>query len=178
MTVRFGCHYANENVDMAGGADGEHHPAEIDIFRDGVLDVKLPLKPNLNDLQQLYDAHESKHGFPEMLSSLDCVQWELFNCPTAWRGQYMRGDHRHPTLALEVVALQDLWIWHAYFGVAGSNNDLNVLEWLSQFIDIESGVAPDSFFEIDGIKYKYSYFLVDAIYHDYAVFIDSFKSNR
>ncbi|XP_076905869.1 uncharacterized protein LOC143561770 [Bidens hawaiensis] len=57
-------------------------------------------KPNLNDIQQLYEAHESKHGFPGMLGSLDCMQWAWFNYRTAWRGQYMRGDHRHPT-----------WLW-------------------------------------------------------------------
>ncbi|XP_076881329.1 uncharacterized protein LOC143529406 [Bidens hawaiensis] len=111
-----------------------------------------------------------------MLGSLDCMHWEWFNCPTSWRGQYMRGDHRHPTVALEAVASQDLWIWHAYFGVAGSNNDLNVLEQTPLFNDIESGVAPDSSFEIDGVKYKYGYYLVDGIYHDYAVFIYSYSA--
>ncbi|XP_076927395.1 uncharacterized protein LOC143590946 [Bidens hawaiensis] len=122
-------------------------------------------KPNLNDIQQLYEVHESKHGFPEMLGSLYCMHWEWFNCPTAWRGQYLRGDHRHPTVALEVVASQDLWIWHVYFGVACSNNNLNVLEQSPLFNDIESGVAPDYSFEIDGVKYKYGYYLVDGIYH-------------
>jgi hypothetical protein len=29
---------------------------------------------------------------------------------------------------LEAVASLDLWIWHAFFGVAGSNNDINVLD--------------------------------------------------
>ena len=44
--------------------------------------------------------HESKHGFPGMLGSLDCTHWSWRNCPTEWRGQYMRGDHEHPTIML------------------------------------------------------------------------------
>ncbi|XP_022008145.2 uncharacterized protein LOC110907474 [Helianthus annuus] len=67
-------------------------------------------KPNAYDVQQLYQAHEARHGFPGMLGSIDCMHWEWHNCPTAWRGQYTRGDHGHPTLILEAVASQDLWI--------------------------------------------------------------------
>ncbi|XP_025630285.1 uncharacterized protein [Arachis hypogaea] len=39
-------------------------------------------------------------------------------------------------LVLEVVASSDLWIWHAFFGVSGSNNDINVLDRFSVFDDI------------------------------------------
>ncbi|XP_057248858.1 uncharacterized protein LOC130590439 [Beta vulgaris subsp. vulgaris] len=45
-----------------------------------------------------------------------------------WQGQYTGGHQGVPTRVLEVVASSDLWIWHAYFGVAGSNNDVNVLD--------------------------------------------------
>jgi hypothetical protein len=31
------------------------------------------------------------------------------------------------SVVLEAVADQDLWIWHAFFGMAGSHNDINVL---------------------------------------------------
>ncbi|KAJ0521540.1 putative harbinger transposase-derived protein [Helianthus annuus] len=57
-------------------------------------------KPNAYDVQQLYHAHEARHRFPGMLGSIDCMHWEWHNCPTAWRGQYTRGDHGHPTLIL------------------------------------------------------------------------------
>ncbi|XP_022030971.1 uncharacterized protein LOC110931906 [Helianthus annuus] len=56
-------------------------------------------KPNAYDVQQLYQAHEARHGFPGMLGSIDCMHWGWHNCPTAWRGQYTRGDHGYPTLA-------------------------------------------------------------------------------
>ena len=33
----------------------------------------------------------------------------------------------HPTLILKAIAEQCLWIWHAHFGMTGSNNDINIL---------------------------------------------------
>ena len=66
-----------------------------------------------------------------MLGSLDCMHWKWKNCPTAWVGQYA-GRSESPTIILEAVADYDLWIWHAYFGMPGTNNDINVLK-LSNF---------------------------------------------
>ncbi|RAL37571.1 hypothetical protein DM860_000265 [Cuscuta australis] len=60
--------------------------------------------------------------------AIDCTHWEWKNCPTAWHGQFSRGNHPKPTIMLEAVASNDLWIWHAFFGVTGSNNDINVLD--------------------------------------------------
>ncbi|XP_020272614.1 uncharacterized protein LOC109847785 [Asparagus officinalis] len=45
----------------------------------------------------------------------------------AWSGQYT-GRSGSLTIILEAVADYDLWIWHAYFGMPGTNNDINVLE--------------------------------------------------
>jgi hypothetical protein len=43
-------------------------------------------------------------------------------------GQYTTGRYGFPTIILEAVASHDLHIWHAFFSVAGSNNDINVLK--------------------------------------------------
>jgi hypothetical protein len=90
--------------------------------------------PTSHDIARLYEAHEAKHHFPGMIGSIDCTHWTWRNCPMSLRGQYHRGDHEHPTIILEVVASNDLWFWHAYFGVAGSNNDINVLKQSPLFI--------------------------------------------
>ncbi|GJW39086.1 ALP1-like protein [Tanacetum coccineum] len=34
------------------------------------------LKPDFNDIQKLYTAHNNIHGFPELLGSIDCMHWE------------------------------------------------------------------------------------------------------
>ncbi|KAD4180211.1 hypothetical protein E3N88_28802 [Mikania micrantha] len=78
---------------------------------------KYSRKPNYNDVMNLYEHHENYHGFPGMLGSIDCMHWDWENCPVAWRGQFMRGDHGCPSIILEAVASHDLWIWHAYFGM-------------------------------------------------------------
>ncbi|GKD57439.1 reverse transcriptase domain-containing protein [Tanacetum coccineum] len=49
----------------------------------------------------------------------------------------------HPFILLEAVAFNDLWIWHAFFGVPGMNNDVDVLRQSSIFNDLKSGRAPD-----------------------------------
>lgn len=132
-------------------------------------------RPTLFDVQQLYARHESKHGFPGMLGSIDCTHWAWSNCPVAWRGQYMRGDHQYPTLMLEAVASQDLWIWHAFFGVAGSNNDINVLNQSPIFNDVVRGKAPVCPFVVNQATYKYGYYLADGIYPEWATFVKSFQ---
>ena len=87
------------------------------------------------------------------------MHWPWEKCPNAWRGQFTRGDHGVPTMILEAVACQDLRIWHAYFGVAGSNNDINVLNKSHLFVKELKGEAPRV------------HYLADGIYPEWAVFV-------
>ncbi|GKA80293.1 antagonist of like heterochromatin protein 1-like protein [Tanacetum coccineum] len=84
-------------------------------------------RPTTTDIQKTYELHEEKHGLPGMLGSIDCMHWNWKNCPKSLHGKFKRSTNKYPTLMLEAVADQKLWIWHAYFGVPGANNDLNVL---------------------------------------------------
>ncbi|XP_023755950.2 uncharacterized protein LOC111904405 [Lactuca sativa] len=124
-------------------------------------------KPSLHYLQELYAVHEERHGFPGMIGSIDCTHWKWKNCPVAWKGQYASSYHESPLLVLEVVVSQDLWIWHAFFGVAGSNNDVNVLDQTPIFDDLLNGKTPDAPFMVNGNKYKYEYYIIDGIYPQY-----------
>ena len=86
-------------------------------------------KPTMTDVVKLYRHHEETHEFLGMIGSLDCTDWEWFGCPNAHKGQYVRCDHgSNPSILLEVIASQDLWIWHAFFGVSMANNGINVLD--------------------------------------------------
>nr|GEX65876.1 hypothetical protein [Tanacetum cinerariifolium] len=54
------------------------------------------------------------------------------------------GDKKYPTIMLKVVASHDMWIWHAFFGAAGANNDINVLDnslLFDDLIDDKSSIA-------------------------------------
>ncbi|KAH0739097.1 hypothetical protein KY290_037802 [Solanum tuberosum] len=104
--------------------------------------------PTPNDVARLLHIGEQR-GFPGMLGSLDCMHWKWKNCPTAWTGQYASRS-RSPTIILEVVADYDLWIWHAYFGLPGTNNDINVLESSHLFSNLASGIVPPAHYVIQG----------------------------
>nr|GEY49371.1 hypothetical protein [Tanacetum cinerariifolium] len=127
-------------------------------------------KPTSEDVVNIQQKHNNVHGFSRMLGSIDCMHWEWKNCPVSWQGQYGMGDKKYPTIMLEAVASQDLWIWRAFYGIAGANNDINVLDnspLLDDLLDDLAHVVPyvDSGFELTGF--------LDA---DYAECNDTFKS--
>ncbi|GJS43144.1 ALP1-like protein, partial [Tanacetum coccineum] len=85
--------------------------------------------------------------------------------------QCVRRDHgSNPFILLEAVASQDLWIWHAFFGVSGSNNDINVLHQSPLFNDLKTGRAPEIPFVANGVTYPWGYYLVDGIYPELLTF--------
>jgi hypothetical protein len=106
---------------------------------------------------------------------LDVTHIVWRNCPTALRGQFMRGDHQYPTIMLEAVASNDLWIWHAFFGPAGSLNDVNVLNQSPLFLTARNGTAPKCPFNIGDRQYKRGYYLCDRIYPNWSVFVKTFS---
>ena len=55
------------------------------------------------------------------------------------------------------VASSDLLIWHAFFGVAGSNNDINVLDWVPVYDKVLQGRAPEVNYTINGNNYNMGY---------------------
>ena len=135
-------------------------------------------RPNSDDIENIYALHEEKHKLPGMLGSIDCMHWDWKNCPKALQAQFKRRDHKYPTLMLEAVADQRLWIWHAYFGVPGANNDLNVLYGSPLFDDELAGLAPECPFEVNGHTYNKGYYLADGIYPTWSVFVKTFSVAR
>ncbi|XP_033129448.1 putative nuclease HARBI1 [Brassica rapa] len=143
-------------------------------FTDGIIQLfgdEYLRPPTAEDLQRLLDMGE-KRGFPGMVRSIDCMHWEWKNYPTAWKGQYARG-HGKPTIVLEAVASQDLWIWHAFFGLPGTLNDLNVLDRSPVFDNLLEGRAPRVRYMVNNHMYKLAYYLTDGIYPKWSIFIQT-----
>ncbi|CAL5413495.1 unnamed protein product [Camellia sinensis] len=132
--------------------------------------------PNKDDIAKLLEVGKNR-GFPGMLRSIDCMHWKWKNCPTAWKGMYC-GHIREPTIILEAVASYDLWIWHAYFGLPGSHNDINVLERSSVFSLLAEGRAPQVEYSINGNNYTMGYYLADGIYPQWSTFVKTIPSPR
>ncbi|XP_071718856.1 uncharacterized protein [Rutidosis leptorrhynchoides] len=130
--------------------------------------------PNAHDVARLYSAHEERYGFRGMLGSIDCMHWEWRNCPVAAKGQCTRGDYKKPTLMLEAVASYDLWIWHSFFWMAGSNNDINVLNQSPIFDKLKNGIFPSAPFEVNGHEYSKGYYLADGIYPDWVTLVKGY----
>ena len=67
-------------------------------------------------------------------------------------------------MILEVVADYETWIWHTFFDMAGSHNDINVMQCYPLFATPVEGQAPSMNYEINGHTYTKGYYLVDGIY--------------
>ncbi|XP_048422760.1 uncharacterized protein LOC103964555 [Pyrus x bretschneideri] len=82
---------------------------------------------------------------------------------------------RKPTIVLKAVASYDTWIWHAFFGTPGLNNDINVLWFSPLFDNVVNGWAPEFQFKVNSNRYELSYYLTDGIYPSWSTFIKSFS---
>jgi hypothetical protein len=58
-----------------------------------------------------------------------------------------------------------------FFGVVGSNNDINVLNQSLLFIDIIRGDTPEVSFTVNGCEHHMGYYLVDDIYSSWPIFM-------
>ncbi|GJU26577.1 ALP1-like protein [Tanacetum coccineum] len=92
--------------------------------------------------------------------------------------EIVQGDKKYPTIMLEAVASYDLWIWHAFFGVAGAYNDLTVLNHSPLFGDLLDDIAPVVPYEVNGVTFEKGYYLANGIYPQWATFVKSFTVAR
>jgi hypothetical protein len=81
------------------------------------------------------------------------------------------GHCREPTIILEAVASQDLWIWHAFFEMSGSLNDINVLDRSLIFAALAEGRTTPVNYTINGHEYTMGYYLADEIYPNWSTFV-------
>ena len=72
---------------------------------------------------------------------------------------------------MKAIASYDLWIWHTFFELPGSNNDINVLERFHVFNELVEGRAPAVDYSINGHDYTMEYYLADGIYPKWATFV-------
>ncbi|KAI5320900.1 hypothetical protein L3X38_040608 [Prunus dulcis] len=82
------------------------------------------------------------------------------------------------SIILEAVASFDTWVWHAFFGVAGSQNDLNVLGQSPVFNDVLRGQGPNITYQVNNTVYQIGYDLADGIYPRWTTFVKSIPNPR
>jgi hypothetical protein len=118
--------------------------------------------PNMDGTAHLLSINESR-GFLGMLGSIDCIHWQWKNCPFGWQGQF-KGLKEGCTVILEAVASHDFLIWHSFFGMTGSNNDINVLHRSPVISRHNDCTGPQISYEINGNPYDKGYYLAGGIY--------------
>ena len=52
------------------------------------------------------------------------------------------GHAREPTIILQAIASYNMWIWHAFFRLSRSLNDINVLDRSHVFLEFVEGCDP------------------------------------
>ncbi|XP_042973212.1 uncharacterized protein LOC122305016 [Carya illinoinensis] len=125
--------------------------------------------PTSNDIARLLEVGQ-RRGFLGMLGSIDCMYWKWKNCPNAWKCMYS-GHVNEPTIILEAIASYDLWIWHTFFGLPGSHNNINVLDRSSIFAALAKSRASLCNYTINGHEYTMRYYLADGIYPSWATLV-------
>jgi hypothetical protein len=81
-------------------------------------------------------------------------------------------------MILEAVASQDLWIWHSFFGLPGSLNNINVLQRSPLFQKLKNGTSPPGEYFVNGSKFTMGHYLADGIYPSWATFVKSFRNSQ
>ncbi|KAI5324258.1 hypothetical protein L3X38_033331 [Prunus dulcis] len=109
-------------------------------------------RPTPWDLQRLLQKVETR-GFPGMIGSIDCIHWQWKNCQTALQCDY-ENRKCQTSIILEAVAGFHTWVWHAFFGVAGSQNDINVLGQSLVFNDVSRGQGPNITYQVNNTVYQ------------------------
>ncbi|XP_008220353.1 PREDICTED: uncharacterized protein LOC103320449 [Prunus mume] len=98
---------------------------------------------------------------------------------TAWESLGDYGNRNgQKSIILEAVPSFDTWVWHAFFGVAGSQNDLNVLGQSPVFTDVLRGEAPKITYEVNNTIYQTGYYLANGIYPRWTTFVKSLPHPR
>ncbi|CAL2255438.1 unnamed protein product [Prunus armeniaca] len=116
-------------------------------------------------------------GFPGMIGSIDYMHWQWKNCPAAWQGDY--GNRKgQKNIILKAVTGFDTWVWHAFFGVAGSQKDVNVMGQSPVFNDILIGEGPNITYQINNTVYQNMHYLADGIYSRWTTFVKSIPHPR
>ena len=131
--------------------------------------------PTKKQIKEIVTLHESVHGVPGMLGSLDCMHTYWDKCPKAYHGVF-KGKEKRPSIVLEGACDYNMYFWHSAYGFPGTMNDINIINassLLKAFIDgtmveDESESIP---FSIMGEQFKHLFLLTDGIYPTWVRFV-------
>lgn len=83
-----------------------------------------------------------------MFAIIDCMHWWWKNCHASWVGQHTN-ESSNKSIVLKAMVDQSVWIWHAYFGVSSSNNNLIVFNMSPLIKNIRNGRGVGIIFRVN-----------------------------
>ncbi|CAM8982022.1 unnamed protein product [Rhodiola kirilowii] len=98
-------------------------------------------------------------------TAIECLKKFVIDVIVIFEGEYLRKPNSN-----DVQRLLEMGEARG-FPVAGSNNDINVLDRSPIFDDILEGRAPEVNYSINGNNYDMGYYLADGIYPEWATFV-------
>ena len=141
----------------------------------GVFGAQYLRSSNAEDTARILVQNEAR-GFPGMLGSIDYMHWEWKNCPFSWQRMY-KGAKEACSVVLETVATQDHLIWHSFFDMPETHNDINVLQCSNVFVKLVEGHAPPVNFEVmRTTTTRDIYYLADDIYPRWSTFVKTISN--
>ncbi|GKC59919.1 ALP1-like protein isoform X1 [Tanacetum coccineum] len=150
----------------------------------------------LNKSSTLTRVEAHYHNVSYWVVSVECIRIDLLDLTSPDRVIAITGKRTYTHVEHRNVALETssrvtcpgplfrcdpnwgCYIWHAYFGVPGANNDLNVLYGSPLFDDEIADIAPECPFVVNGHTYRKCYYLADGIYPAWSTFVKTFSVAR
>lgn len=80
------------------------------------------------------------------------------------------------SIVMEAISTSNLWIWHSFIGIPGSNNDINIVDRSLLIIKLLNRVAPNIGFIVNDHDYRRFYLLTDGIYPNYNIFMKTISN--
>jgi hypothetical protein len=106
-----------------------------------------------------------------MLGSVDCIHWSWKTCPFYLASIVKMASWKLPSGTLKLDGLWPMDLpWS--FGMVGSHNDANVLQWQPVFARLVEGHVSPRNSEINGHQYTKGYYLTDGIYPRWLTFLN------
>jgi len=135
--------------------------------------LRSPMPAGYHRLLQKGEAR----GFSSMIRSIDCMHYQWKNCLSAWQGDY-HNRKGNITFILLVVASFYIWVWHAFFGVPGAQNDINVLYQSPVLNQVLRGETNQITYTINNTVYEFLCYLINGIYSLWTTFVKTIRNPK
>lgn len=149
---------------------------KFDIVMVKVFRPKYLREPTPVDTTRLMPLEQSR-GFLGMVRSLDFMHRqmeELSICSTRKIPKPMQKVHHH----FEAIATHVFWMWHFFFGMPESKNNINMLQLSPLFARLCAVEAHECNYTINDHAYNMGYYLCDGIYSPWVTFFKTIFKPR